>query len=378
LPPLASAAWIRQFRRKLLVWYQEHRRPLPWRATDDPYAIWVSEIMLQQTQVATVIDYYYRFLERFPDVESLATADEQEVLRYWAGLGYYRRARQMQAAAQQIVDLHSGKFPTSVEQLRALPGIGRYTAGAIASFAYGTSAPILEANTQRLFSRLLGLRDDPKLSSSQSILWSFAESIVPSSGPNIGSINQAAMELGSLICFPRQPSCDSCPVASLCAAYEAGAQAEIPTLSKRPEVSPLNHALVVLHDRRGKILLRQNPPGQWWQGLWDFPRVDMTSHPTPTHFDPTRPNTEEMRTLVSAALLEQLGLYCEPTDYLLTLRHGVTRFRITLICYNAEQFATAELSQQHQWEWCDLRGISKLPLTSTATKLHQWLAQPGG
>jgi A/G-specific adenine glycosylase len=267
-----------------------------------------------------------------------------------------------------------------VEQLRELPGIGRYTAGAIASFAYGTPAPILEANTQRLFARLIGLRDDPKLSSSQSALWSFADSIVPTAGPNVGSINQAAMELGSLVCLPRQPSCGRCPVASLCTAYAAGAQTEIPAASKRPELSPLNHALVVLHDRRGRILLRQNPPGQWWQGLWDFPRVDVTSHSTQTHFDLTRPNTDGMRTLVSAAMLEQLGLSCEPTEHLLTLRHGVTRFRITLVCYKAEPLSDSQLPQQSQWKWkwCALNSVSKLPLTSTATKLQQWLSRPAG
>jgi A/G-specific adenine glycosylase len=375
LPPLASAAWLRQFRRKLLVWYQEHRRPLPWRATADPYAIWVSETMLQQTQVATVIDYYHRFLQRFPNVEALAKADEQEVLRFWAGLGYYRRARQMHAAAQQIVSLHHGKFPLDVEQLRALPGIGRYTAGAIASFAYGTPAPILEANTQRLFCRLLGVREDPKLSAVQKQLWKFATSILPASGPEIGSINQAAMELGSLICLPQQPLCTSCPVCTLCAARAAGAQAEIPVAAKRPEITTLTHALVIVRNR-GRLLLRQNPPGQWWQGLWDFPRVDVTSLLAERAFQPANSDTDEMRRLVAEAMQQKLGLDCEPTGYLTTLKHGVTRYRITVACY-AARFSQTPLPQDQQWQWCNLNSNSQPPLTATAAKLQEWLVQTG-
>ncbi len=193
--------WIRSARRKLLDWYAKHARDLPWRATRDPYAIWVSEIMLQQTQVATVIPYFARFLERFPSVSSLATADEGEVLRHWEGLGYYRRARQMHAAAKLIHFDDGGVFPNSFSAILALPGIGRYTAGAIMSFAFDQPYAIVEANTQRLYARLIGWKEDLKLPASQSILWEFGQRMVE--GKECGRINQAMMELGATVCFPR-------------------------------------------------------------------------------------------------------------------------------------------------------------------------------
>ena len=202
--------WLRSFRRRLIRWYKSERRELPWRETRDPYAIWLSEIMLQQTQVATVLGYYERFLATYPTVSDLANADEQDVLKLWAGLGYYRRARQLHAAAKVIRDQYEGSFPTQFEDVLALPGVGRYTAGAICSFAFEQRQPILEANTIRLFSRLIALRADPRASDSQQLLWEFADRILPkvsarsakdgrSQTGTFSSINQAVMELGSQV-----------------------------------------------------------------------------------------------------------------------------------------------------------------------------------
>ena len=202
---------LSRLRTSLLDWYARHARQLPWRETTDPYAIWISEVMLQQTQVATVIDYYARFLTRFPTVAALAAADEQEVLTLWSGLGYYRRAKQMHAAARVIVDRHAGRFPERFDAILALPGIGRYTAGAISSFAFGARQPIVEANTTRLFSRLMALRDEPTTSSAQKELWKFAEAILPKNGKSSGQVNQAVMELGSLVCTPRDQAAHHVP-----------------------------------------------------------------------------------------------------------------------------------------------------------------------
>lgn len=375
---LDSTASLPQFRRSLLAWYRAHHRPLPWRSTHDPYAIWISEIMLQQTQVATVIGYYHRFLQRFPDVPSLAAAPEQEVLTLWAGLGYYRRARQLHAAAQLIVHKHAGSFPDNFEEVRALPGIGRYTAGAIVSFAYGLRAPILEANTLRLHSRLIGLRDDPKAAASQTTLWSFAEQLLPKAGDKVGLVNQALMEVGSRICTPKQPNCAACPVKQYCAAYRDGAQAQIPRMPTPPKFTPLHHALVVVQ-RGGKTLMRQNPPGGWWDGLWDFPRVDLTALGLHQACDGAARRPAERVQLVEHAMHQSLGLELREAsgEYLKTIKHGVTRYRIALHCFRTQLQSPTRLPQAHTWQWLDLRLEPQVPLTSTAQKLRLWLlSQP--
>ena len=229
---LPDAKWKQTFRRQLKRWYKNHARDLPWRRTREPYHVWISEIMLQQTQVATVIPYFERFLKAFPTIKKLAAADEEKVLRLWEGLGYYRRARQLHKAAKQIVEKHAGKFPSRLEDVDALPGIGRYTRGAILSIAFEQREPILEANTIRLNARLLALEEDTSSKASQNALWDFAEDILPTK--DIGLFNQALMELGGAICTPKSPRCLLCPVASICPTRAAGLQAEICLLYTSP------------------------------------------------------------------------------------------------------------------------------------------------
>jgi A/G-specific adenine glycosylase len=368
-----SPAWAAQFRKLAVRWYKQNHRRLPWRETSDAYAIWISEVMLQQTQVATVIDYYHRFLRRFPDVASLAAAEEQEVLHLWAGLGYYRRARQLHAAAKVIVSDYGGKFPSQLDEILSLPGIGRYTAGAIASFAYGTRAPILEANTIRLFGRLIALRQDYKSSDSQKKLWSFAESILPKrAGGQVGLVNQASMELGSTICLPKQPKCEMCPVASLCSAFRQGIETELPPVDKVKSWLPLSHALVLVR-RRGKYLMRQNPPGGWWEGLWDFPRVDVSVPAAALAIHPGHWATSAGHQLVQRAMQQELQLECRVTRHLQTMKHSVTRYRISLFCYAAD--LDGKLPQRQaaagRWRWVDFDSELSVPLTSTAGKLRR-------
>ncbi len=358
-------------RRRLTRWYQAHHRNLPWRKTDDPYAIWVSETMLQQTQVSTVIDYYERFLSVFPNVVELAAADEQAVLSLWQGLGYYRRARQMHAAAKKVVDEFGGEFPRRVEEILSLPGIGRYTAGAIASFAFDTRAPILEANTLRLFSRLLLLRESPKETNSQKRLWEFAEAILPSrSGSRL--LNQALMELGSLVCTPQQPKCDACPLQQLCLSYAACAQHEIPVVSSKPKVTELTHVALVLK-RGNQVLIRQNAVGEWWEGLWDFPRVNLTlvaggTGPAYELGAESQANFESVR----QAMAETHGLDCIPTHYITMIKHSVTRYRISLDCLAGKVgkgFAIKNLSGN--WRWVELDRDSDIPLNASAHRLRR-------
>jgi len=255
--------------RPLLAWYRRHRRDLPWRMNRDPYRVWVSEIMLQQTQVERVKDFFIRFIDRFPTVESLAAAPERQVLRFWEGLGYYRRARQLHAAAKQVVADHDGRFPDTAAALRELPGIGRYTAGAIASIAFGRREPILEANSRRVFARLVG-HDQPVGGAADEPLWQVAAGFVPAREP--GLFNQAIMDLGAIICTPTQPQCDRCPLAGLCVVNATGRTAEIPVPTPRRAATLVRETAVVI--RQGdRVLVERRPAGAWWEGLWDFPLV---------------------------------------------------------------------------------------------------------
>ena len=218
---------IPTFSDRLLDWFDEHgRKTLPWQEGKTPYRVWVSEIMLQQTQVATVLPYYARFMDSFPTVNALATVDEQVLLSHWEGLGYYRRARSLHAAAKLIVADHGGEFPLAFDDVLALPGVGRYTAGAILSISDGQKQPILEGNTQRVFSRWIALRGTPANTVNNRLLWQVAEKMLPRK--DAGTFNQASMELGALICTPKRPSCDQCPVVTACRAHQTGLEHEIP------------------------------------------------------------------------------------------------------------------------------------------------------
>ena len=260
---------LRDRRGPLLRWYRRNRRDLPWRRTRDPYAIWVSEVMLQQTQVATVTPYYARFLERFPTVTALASASEEQVLAAWSGLGYYRRARSLREGARAVVAEHAGKIPDSVEALAAIAGIGRYTAGAIVSVAFGRPAPIVDGNVKRVFARWLA---EPAPAPAR--LWALAGEIVPGASP--GDLNQALMELGATVCTPRAPRCGSCPVARGCAARAEGRPERYPAASPRKPVRVVAVAVAVLV-HRGRVLLERRRPRGPLRGEWDLPARRVSS-----------------------------------------------------------------------------------------------------
>jgi A/G-specific adenine glycosylase len=256
--------------RPLVAWYARARRDLPWRRSRDPYRVWVSEVMLQQTQVERVREFYDRFLRRFPDVRALARAREADVLKCWEGLGYYRRARQLHAAARTIVADHRGRFPHTVEELRRLPGVGRYTAGAIASIAFDQPAPIVEANSRRVLARLVGHDAPVGGPAGDGPLWAVAERLVPARRP--GLFNQALMDLGAGVCTPERPLCPRCPLAGACVAHRTGRVADIPAPAPRRAVTLVRETAVV--ERRGsRVLVERRGPGEWWEGLWDFPRA---------------------------------------------------------------------------------------------------------
>ncbi len=349
---------LAQLQRSLLRWFKKNARTLPWRRSRDPYAVWVSEIMLQQTTVAAVIPYFERFLADFPNVAGLAAATEQQVLRHWEGLGYYRRARQLHAAAQQIVATHGGEFPRTLDEVNSLPGIGPYTSGAILSIAFDARLPILEANTVRLLSRLAGYRHDPHSTAGRARLWQIAESLLPKR--NCGAFNQALMEVGSLICTPRQPKCDDCPLRPHCRAFAAGLQDKIPLPKVKPVVEQVREAALVIR-RSGRVLIWQWQPKERWAGLWDFPRFPL---PEASQTDP--------RAALNGLLSQRTGVTVGPIERFATINHSVTRFRIALDCFRAD--CQGKLFPRRG----DLRFVrpaelEHLPLSVTGRKISQML-----
>lgn len=258
---------IAELRARLLAWYDVHRRELPWRAAGgealDPYHIWLSEAMLQQTRVDTVRSYYARWLERFPTLQSLADAGLDDVLKAWEGLGYYSRARNLHRAVREVRDRHGGKVPDDPDAFRALPGVGRYTAGAVMSIAFGREEPVVDGNVRRVLARWL---DAP--APAEADLWRLAGRLVAGERP--GCLNQALMELGALLCTPRSPRCDACPVSTHCAARAAGTQAERPS-PRRPRVLPHENRVAIVVESEGHVLIARRPPRGRLGGMWEFP-----------------------------------------------------------------------------------------------------------
>lgn len=358
-PVLHDHAWVAQLQRRLLAWFDRHARDLPWRRTRDPYAVWVSEVMLQQTQVATVESYYRRFLAALPNIERLAAAHEQQVLRLWEGLGYYRRARQMHRAAQVLVERHGGRFPTEAQAVQALPGIGRYTAGAILSIAFDQRQPILEANTLRLLSRLLALRADPRSTAGQAALWQAAEAWLPRRKP--GRFNQALMELGALVCTPRTPQCHACPLAELCPVFARGWQERIPPPAPRPQIERVDEAAVVVR-RAGRVLLALRGPEERWAGMWDFPR-----------FSHAEADSAAARRTLASHVRHRTGIACRVGSRLTVLHHSVTRFRITLHVYDATTTSQAARARRDDLRWVTPDELAGYGLHVTARKIARLL-----
>jgi A/G-specific adenine glycosylase len=259
---------------ELGAWFDASARDLPWRRTRDPYAIWISEVMLQQTRVDTVIPYYQRFLARYPTVRDLASAELDGVLSSWSGLGYYSRARSLHAAAREVTERYGGALPADAAELRSLRGVGAYTAGAIASIAFGRREPLVDGNVARVLARLEGIDDDVRSPAGSKRLWGVAARLVPIDRP--GRFNEALMELGAMVCTPREPRCDACPVRARCAAAAAGRQRELPIVGgKRP---PTAVSLVAAVVRRGeRALLGRRPEGGLFGGLWEPPMVEAAS-----------------------------------------------------------------------------------------------------
>ena len=305
--------------RRLLAWGRHVERPFPWRQNRDPYVVWVSETMLQQTQIATVIPYLERWLARFPNVETLATAPLDDVLKMWEGLGYYARARNLHRAAREIVAHHGGRIPQDREALLALPGIGPYTAGAILSLAYGQDEPILDGNVRRVLTRVFGIAEDPRRARVERQLWALArEVIVPG---HAREINEALMDLGREVCTPRAPRCHLCPLADVCVAHATGQEESLPVRSPRRQTPHYTVTAGVIWNEEGRILLAQRPAEGLLGGLWEFPGGKLEAG-------------ETLEACLARELREELDIEVEVGPAVGAVRHAYSHFRITLHAFH--------------------------------------------
>ncbi|MGF1498024.1 MAG: A/G-specific adenine glycosylase [Elainellaceae cyanobacterium] len=308
--------------RSLLTWYAQAGRDLPWRHSHDPYPIWVSEIMLQQTQVKTVIPYYERWLARFPTVEVLAAADQQAVLKAWQGLGYYARARNLHRAAQIIVEEHGGQFPTTLEEAIALPGIGRTTAGGILSAAFNQPVPILDGNVKRVLARLVALPELPRKRLTD--LWHLSDQLLDRG--HAREFNQALMDLGATVCTPRDPLCSICPWASHCCAYQLNLQGVIPMTESRAPVPHKTIGVAVIWNGQGQILIDRRRQEGLLGGLWEFPGGKVEPG-------------ETVPACIQREIREELGIEVEVGDRLTTVDHAYTHFRVTLVVHHCQHIS---------------------------------------
>jgi len=348
---------------RLLRWYRLERRDLPWRLDRDPYRIWVSEVMLQQTQVATVIPFFHRFLARFPTLADLAAADEQDVLRLWEGLGYYRRARDLLAAARLVVERHGGILPADEAALEALPGMGRYTRNAVLSQAFDLRLPIVEANVQRVLSRVLGYAEDPRQGPARKRLWDAAEQLLPRR--DVGEFNQALMELGALVCTATGPRCGQCPLADRCVAFAQGRQEEIPARAAPPATTLVNESAIVVR-REGRVLLVQRPTTAGrWANLWEVPHGVLGAG-------------EDAGTAAIRLARELAGVEVDGPREVATITHGVTRYRITLNCFEADHVGGEFRSTYYAaGEWLTADEVAARPVSAPQRRLAKLLREQG-
>lgn len=321
----------------LLAWYDEHAADLPWRESHDPYRVWLSEIMLQQTQVETVKPYFARFLSAFPTVEALAAAPLSDVLKLWEGLGYYSRARNLHQAAQAVVHDFGSKFPKTVEGLQQLPGIGRYTAGAIASIAFGESAPVLDGNVIRVFARLIDLADDVTQPAVKERLWKLAEERLPAKRP--GDYNQALMELGRTVCKPRNPLCEDCPLQAHCLAFAHGTQAQRPVKRAKAATPHYDVTAGIIWNDKGQLLIAQRPLDGLLGGLWEFPGGKLEAD-------------ETLSECLRRELREELAIEVEVGELFTVVQHAFTHFKITLHAFTCRYISgEPQTIGVRDWAW---------------------------
>lgn len=343
------------FVERILAWFTEKKRDLPWRDTTNPYFIWVSEVMLQQTQVDTVIPFYHRFLSRFPTVESLAEASLQEVLKAWENMGYYARARHLHTAAREIASSMNGRVPSTYEELIGLPGIGSYTASAILSFAFGERRPAVDGNMRRVVCRLFSIQDSVDRPRTKKRILDLATDMISSADP--ACFNHAVMDLGAAVCTPRNPSCQVCPVQGVCLAFEQGNQEALPVTRKKKPTPHRHMTAGIIEDEQGRLLIIQRPNRGLLGGLWKFPGG-------------LKDSKETLEQGLIRRVREELGIGIEVQGTLASVEHAYTHFRVTLHAFRC-QWRTGKLKvlDCQDYQWSKPKDFSSFPFSKADRKI---------
>ncbi len=357
---------------RLVQWHLQHQRALPWRTVPagqrDAYAVWISEIMAQQTRLETVVDYYHRWMERFPTIELLAAADQQDVLKLWEGLGYYARARNLHRAAQQVVAEYNGQLPSDRATLLKLPGIGEYTVGAVLSMAFGQTEPILDGNVKRVLSRLADIDQPINETATLKLLWQLARAVVEAAPAGTAGIcNEALMELGALICVPGEPRCLLCPLIDFCAAAANGTQAQRPIMPVRKATPHYDVAAGIIWQGdpfTSKVLIAQRPQSGLLGGLWEFPGGKL------------EPTDADLPACLRREIAEELAIQIEVGEFVTVVQHAYTHFRITLHAFHARHVSgEPQKIGCADWRWVDLADLDVFPFPVTDLKIIQALRQ---
>ncbi len=349
---------IPEIRSALLNWYHKNKRDLPWRGESDIYRIWVSEVMLQQTQVVTVIPYYHRFLEQFPTVTALANAPLVDVLKVWEGLGYYARARNLHKASKEIVEKWNGQFPTNYADLLTLPGFGSYTAGAVASIASGEVVPAVDGNAKRVLARLFAIKSDITRGAGARQTKELAAELVPTSTP--GDWNQAVMELGATICLPKSPKCSMCPVQHLCVGRARGVELELPVKPARKPLPHFNVTAAVIR-KNGKVLIAQRPPNGMLGGMWEFPGGKQEPG-------------ESLPDCLRREIKEELGVNIKVGQPIVSVKHSYTHFKITLHAFYCDlPDGSPQAIGVADWRWVTMGQLDQFPFPRTDLQIIEAL-----
>jgi A/G-specific adenine glycosylase len=346
---------------KLLDWYRQHSRSFPWRDHPDPYQVWVSEIMAQQTRLDTMLPYFQRWMEQFPTIAALAQASQQDVLNLWEGLGYYSRARNLHKAAKMVMEVFDGQLPSTRSELETLPGIGRYTAGAIASIVFGKDEAVVDGNIKRVYARIFQITDPVNTPTGEKTIWSLAEANLPLG--QAGDYNQALMDLGATICLPRQPLCSLCPLAKDCLAFQNHLTAELPVKQQKPRSPHHIVTAAVLHGENHQVLIAQRPPDALLGSLWEFPGGK-------------REDGEDLKECLKREILEELQCKIKVGDKLGIFKHAYTHFKVTLHAYHCRLIDGPISPQVHQAiRWVNVADLGEFPMGKIDRMISQQLQE---
>lgn len=349
--------------KKLTTWFVEHQRDLPWRGNSSPYEIWVLEVMAQQTKLETVLPFYQRWLERFPTLSDLATASQQDVLMLWEGLGYYSRARNFHKAAQIVTQEFGGEIPKNLAELRSLPGIGRYTAGAIASLAFGQDEPAVDGNVKRVLARVFNVQEAVDSLQGENKIWDLAAAHLPKG--SAGQFNQALMDLGAVVCTPTSPKCSACPLQNECAAYDMNIQSQLPRKKSKKPVPHITIAAAVLKKKQ-KVLIAQRDENKLLGGLWEFPNQEFESE-------------NKIEKILQKEFNETWGVEISVGEQIGIFQHAYTHFKVTLHAFACDiKSQTGQFKQSQTLQWVEVPILETFPMGKLDRQISKALMRSEG